>query len=258
MTTELKIWESPQALAEIKKTLAPNLTDTEFSMLVGMGKATDLNPFLKEIWAVKYGGKAQIFIGRDGYRKSAQRHKDYGRHTVIAVYKNDQFEVNNGIPNHKYTLKDRGELVMAYCLVERKTSLLPMYNEVLLKEYDQKQGVWQTKPETMLKKVAEAQGLRQAFQELFAGTYSDAEDWKNPPEHVFDVVEFASQIDSCTTLQQLKDTLAANWKHIKNNPDKDNLLAHYEHAKKSISEIDAITIETVQENPVEKEPNGEK
>jgi phage recombination protein Bet len=258
MSTELKIWETPQTLSEIKKTFAPNLTETEFSMLVGMGKATGLNPFLREIWAVKYGGKAQLFIGRDGYRKSAQRHKDYGRHTVIAIYSNDQFEATNGVPTHKYSMKDRGELIGAYCLVERKTSTLPMFSDVLLKEYDKKQGVWLSMPETMIKKVAEAQGLRMAFQELFAGTYSEAEDWKNVPEEIFEPLQYVKQLDECTTLHQLHDTLRANYhKHIVNHPEKDSMMKHYESAKKNIIElektIESEVVEQSKENIDDKE-----
>ncbi len=45
----------------------------------------------------------------------------------------------------------------------------------------QKFGVWVGKPATMIKKVAEAQGLRASFQELFAGTYEESENWKDTP-----------------------------------------------------------------------------
>jgi len=46
---------------------------------------------------------------------------------------------------------------------------------VTMDEYNLRQGLWNSKPETMIKKVAEAQALRQSFQDLLAGTYSDAE-----------------------------------------------------------------------------------
>ena len=44
-----------------------------------------------------------------------------------------------------------------------------------MEEYSLPQSLWKSKPETMIKKVAEAQALRQSFQEVFAGTYSYAE-----------------------------------------------------------------------------------
>jgi phage recombination protein Bet len=156
-----------------------NLSQQEFITFIEIGRLTGLNPFLREIWAVKYGDKsANIFIGRDGYRKSAQRHVEYEHHTVDAVYDNDEFEFVDGKVKHKYNLKDRGELVGAYCIVKRKSATLPAFNYVEYKEYKQPFGVWIQKPATMIKKVAEAQGLRGAFQELFAGTYEESENWE--------------------------------------------------------------------------------
>lgn len=171
------VWDDKAKLTEIKKVFAPTLSDLEFSAFIGMGKATKLNPYLKQIWAVKYDTRspAQIFIGRDGYREAAQRNPEYDIHQGDAVYENDSFKVTNGEVEHTYTLKDRGALVGAYCTAKRKSSTRPFYVFVELKEYNTGRSLWREKPATMIKKVAEAQALRGAFQELFAGTYSDAE-----------------------------------------------------------------------------------
>ena len=177
----LALWESDTDLKQIKEIYGKNLSVGEFNTLVQMGRATGLNPFLKEIWAVKYGDTpAQIFIGRDGYRKSAQRHPLYDYHVADAVYSADKFDVVNGEVVHKYSLANRGNLVGAYCVVQRKGSSRPTYVFVELKEYSTNKSLWnpQTgKPATMIKKVAEAQGLKSAFQELFAGTYSEYEQY---------------------------------------------------------------------------------
>lgn len=179
--SNIEIWKNQENLAQIKKIFAPKITDLEFCAFVEMGKSTGLNPFLKEIWAVKYGeAPAQIFIGRDGYRKSAQRHNQYDYHFVDAVYSNDFFEVNDGIFSHKYNLKDRGNVVGAYCSIKRKDGSRPFYHYVDFKEYNKGQSVWKEKPVTMIKKVAESQALRMAFQELFAGSYDESEDWNTP------------------------------------------------------------------------------
>jgi len=177
MSTELVIWNEDKNLPEIKKLFAAKLTDLEFRVFVEMGKATGLNPFLKEIWAIKFtdNGAAQIFVARDGYRKSAQRHPKYDYHYSEAVYSNDFFESNDGVYSHKFNMKDRGELVGAFCNVKRKDSTRPISVFVEFREYDLKQSLWKSKPATMIKKVAEVQGLRMAFQELFAGTYEELE-----------------------------------------------------------------------------------
>ena len=190
--TIVSMWEDSTKLQEIRKLFAPKLTEMEFQFFVGMGKATNLNPFLREIWAVKYSDKeaAQIFIGRDGYRKSAQSHRDYDYHQCDAVYENDDFEMNDGIIKHKYNLKNRGELLGAYCIAKRKNSERPSYVFTELREYSTGKSLWREpglykndkgymsqggKPATMIKKVAESQCLRAGFQELFAGSYGEEE-----------------------------------------------------------------------------------
>jgi len=174
------VWTDESKLIEIKSLLAPKLTTNEFALLVNMGKATGLNPFLREIWAVKYDDKspAQVFIGRDGYRKVAQSNPEYDYHVVESVYENDQFSRDNDEVKHSYSLTNRGALVGAYCSVKRKNSSKACFVFVKLEEYSTGKALWSTKPETMIKKVAEAQGLRMAFQSLFAGTYDESENWK--------------------------------------------------------------------------------
>jgi phage recombination protein Bet len=175
-TKVLALWEDSKSLADIRKAYAKNATDTEFNMLIEMGRATALNPFLREIWLVKYGnGAAQIFIGRDGYRIAAQRQPDYDYHLVDAVYSNDKFQMWNGEVQHQYEIANRGSLIGAYCVVKRKSATRTMYVFVEFPEYDLKQGLWKTKPATMIKKVAEAQAIRMAFQSTFAGTYAEEE-----------------------------------------------------------------------------------
>jgi len=176
LNNSISMWEDSKKIEEIRKIFAPTFTDSEFQVFVGLGKATNLNPFTREIWGVKFGGnQAQIFVGRDGYRKAAQSYPDYDFHQADAVYENDEFEVLNGDVHHKYKLKDRGRLVGAYCIVKRKNASRPMYVFVDLAEYDKRQSVWKEKPATMLKKVAESQALRMAFQDLLGGTYGEEE-----------------------------------------------------------------------------------
>lgn len=198
VSNTMVMWEESSQLLEIRKLFAPKLTDIEFQIFVGLGKSTGLNPFLKEIWAVKYGKDkdgndtpAQIFIGRDGYRKAAQGHIEYDYHQADAVYENDKFEVVNGEVRHSYTLANRGKLIGAYCVAKRHKSSKPQYVFADLDEYSTGQSLWADpvwkdnkyggkykqggKPATMIKKVAESQCLRAAFQDLLGGTYGEEE-----------------------------------------------------------------------------------
>jgi phage recombination protein Bet len=171
------MWDDQKKLEEIRKLFAPTLTEMEFQFFVGLGKASGLNPFTREIWAVKYdkNAPAQVFIGRDGYRKAAQAHSEYDYHQSDAVYENDKFEVVNGEVRHAYTMKDRGALVGAYCVAKRHKSSRPIYVFAELKEYSTGRSVWKDKPATMIKKVAESQCLRACFQDLLGGTYGEEE-----------------------------------------------------------------------------------
>lgn len=214
ITENIDMWSNQSKLMEIRKMISPStpLTDLEFSFLVQLGKATQLNPFMREIWVVKYRRKnrdtgkfeelpAQIFIGRDGYRKAAQRQKDYEYHQVNAVYSNDKFQIIDDIIHHTYGFSNRGELLGSYCIVKRKSAEKPTYVMATMKEYNQKQSLWNDKPETMIKKVAEAQALRQAFQEVLAGTYSDAElEPEQSQEPGFKIVSGDTQTDKLNSL----------------------------------------------------------
>jgi len=174
---DLSVWENDLSLKEIRELFAPNLTDLEFKAFVGMGKATGLNPFLRELWSVKYDKTkpAQIFIGRDGYRKIAQQHPAYDYHRVEAVYSEDNYVNDNGDIRHTHGFANRGTLLGAYCVVKRKDATKEMVTSVLFSEYDKKQSNWMSMKETMIKKVAECQGFKTAFQEKFSGLHHEYE-----------------------------------------------------------------------------------
>lgn len=170
------LWDDQDNLDQVRKLFAPTLTDIEFQFFIGLGKATGLNPFAKEIWAVKYGsGAAQVFIGRDGYRRAALSHPDYDYHQCDTVYENDGFEVSDGQIKHTYNLKDRGKIVGAYCITKRLKATKSVYVFVKFSEYNTGKSLWASKPDVMCRKVAEATGLRAAFQDLLGGTYAPEE-----------------------------------------------------------------------------------
>jgi phage recombination protein Bet len=146
-----------------------------------VGKALNLNPFLREIWAVSYNGVVSIFVGRDGYRKNAVIHPDYDGHSTDSIYADDVFRVVAGVPEHEYG-NERKQLIGAYCVCWKKSTKVPYFVAVKFGEYfNGMSPIWKTKPETMIKKVAEAQCLRGAFPTIFTGTYDDSENWGKKP-----------------------------------------------------------------------------
>lgn len=179
----LMMWNDKAKLEEIRKIYAPKLSDGEFKTFVEMGIACGLNPFLREIWAVKYDQNAagQIFIGRDGYRKIISRNENFDGLIVESVCANDEFNVDivKGEVKHIPRIKDRGKLIGAYCIIYMKGIRIPYYVFVPIEEYDTGRSVWKDKKHTMIKKVAECQCIRMADQTC-ASTYSPEE----MPEHM--------------------------------------------------------------------------
>lgn len=256
----IEIWDNKRQ-DKIRKLFAPDLSNDEFHFFWGLGKSLGANPFTREIWAIKYDkkGPAQVFLGRDFHRKKAQEQPDYNGHIVDAVYENDDFRVVDGKPAHSYKLKDRGALLGAYCIVYKKGQDIPFYVFCELAEYNKNQSAWKDKPATMIKKVAEAQGLRGAYQGIFKGTYDEAEAWTDTPEQpvdrqpldfddaeeVHDDEKQKAQPDTLDTdsddqpmreqymhdtTQQAQQAFGDNWhkelkKHINGiNPEADNML----------------------------------
>ncbi len=169
------VWQDTAFLDEIKKVYGKGLNEIEFATFMMMAKSNNLNPFNREIFSYKFGDAATIVIARDGYRKIAQRHPEYDYHMADAVYSGDTFEQVDGKVKHAYNMADRGALVGAYALAKRKSSSLAHFTFVNLKEYIKQTGTWKTIPATMIKKVAESQVLRMAFQESYVGTYDESE-----------------------------------------------------------------------------------
>lgn len=171
-------------LTNFQNTYAKWTSAPEFASFIWIIKATWLNPFKKEVWCVKYGSSpAQIFVWRDGYRKVAKQHKDYISHRVDVICENDETEVENWkLTKHKYSFKDRWDIIWAYCIVRKKGFDEEIYNFVDFQEYNTNQSKWKSSPKTMIKKVAEAQTLRMVFDELLEWTYDESEYFENKIE----------------------------------------------------------------------------
>jgi len=145
---------SQQQIQLIRDMCARDCTDNEFLLLMQLAKTYQLDPFAKQIWAVKYGNNpAAIFCGRDGFLAIAHRSGKF-----------DGMESG--------TRKDGDDLI-GWCRVYRKDMSRPFEVEVSLSEYSTGKNLWQTKPKTMIVKVAESHALRRAFG--ISGLYSPEE-----------------------------------------------------------------------------------
>lgn len=156
----------------VKKTVAKDANNEELQMFFYVARNYKLDPFLKEICFLKrrvwnpykngYDEVPSLMTTRDGFLSIAHRSGQFdGMETEIHY---NQARAIEG----------------ATCTVWRKGSQHPIKVEVKFKEYcvmnfktGKAQALWLTKPETMIKKVAESQALRKAFN--IHGLYAHAE-----------------------------------------------------------------------------------
>ena len=162
-----------------KQFFPPNATDDDMKYCMGVAKAFNLNPILKQIYFVprkskvdnKWIEKIEPLAGRDSFLTLAHRSKRFdGIESYVDI---KQVPI---LTNDKWDIKD--ELV-AIAKVWVKGSEKPFIVEVNYSEYVQKTNAgeitkfWKDKPHTMLKKVAESQCLRKAFD--ITGLYDESE-----------------------------------------------------------------------------------
>lgn len=136
------------------------VTDQEVMMFLKLCQFQKLNPFLREVYIIKYGDKfpATTVTGKETFLKRAMRNPKYEGHTT--------------------GISEDGKLAWAEVYLEGYQ--VPIKCEV---DYDEYVGLkdgkpnkmWASKPRTMLKKVALVQALREAFPEDLGGLYSQEE-----------------------------------------------------------------------------------
>lgn len=162
ITTTETSWNTRQ-IETIKKTVAIGASDEELDMFLSLARTYDLNPFLKEIWCIKMGGRAIITTSRDGYLRIANRDQHFKGLVSDAVYENDRFAKTKDGVDHSYSSGDRGHIVGAYALVYRNDRDYPTYFFAPFRDYYKRGGTWDQYPHAMILKVAEAMALKRAF-----------------------------------------------------------------------------------------------
>jgi phage recombination protein Bet len=150
--------------AVVKKYICnnPAITDSEMAMFLKLCQHQKLNPFLREVYLVKYGSApASMITGKETFLKRAKRDIRY--------------------QGHKCTIEGKVPDMTATAEVFVKDYQTPITCTVWYEEYVGRKkdgsptGMWANKPRTMLQKVALVQALREAFPDTFGGMYSQEE-----------------------------------------------------------------------------------
>ena len=171
------------SLDDIKNTLTNGngqVTNKEAMMFLSLCKYQHLNPFLREAYLVKFGDNpATMIVGKDVLLKRAMRSEKFrGLQAGVIV------KAENEIIEREGTFYLDGEkLIGGWAKVYLKDYEAPFYASVSLKEYSTGKSNWSTKPATMIRKVALAQALREAFPEEMSQLY-EAEEMGSATENV--------------------------------------------------------------------------
>ena len=142
----------------LKDSYARELNTVQFQVFLEIAKSRNLNPFTKQIYAIKYGNTVNYIVGIDGFRDIAHRTGQY-----LGSSFTDE-------------LDDKGNVIAISCTVKKLTQgqTGEFTSRVLMKEFNSKKSQWAARPYQMLRKVAEAHAIRQAFSEA-EGLYAAEE-----------------------------------------------------------------------------------
>lgn len=152
----------------IRRTIAPGVNDSELHLFVEYCKRTGLDPFSRQIYALRVGGKMSIQTSIDGFRVIAERSGDYagqdGPYWCGADGKWVDVWLSNAMP------------AAAKVGILRKSFTAPLFAVAHWGEYAQGNSpMWKKMPALMLAKVAEALALRKAFPNDLSGLYTSEE-----------------------------------------------------------------------------------
>ena len=167
------------SLGMIKKYLVTgspeNVTEQELMMFMSLCKYQGLNPFVRDAYLIKYGSQpATIVVGKGALEKRAQRTDRYKGFEAGIIVRTEDGHIENRTGT--FYLPEE-ELVGGWAKIYVDGFTKPVEAAVSLQEYigRKKDGTvnsqWATKPATMIRKVAKAQALREAFPEDMAGMY---------------------------------------------------------------------------------------
>ena len=165
MTTALALW-TPEQTQLISTTIAPGCSADELRLFAYACQRTGLDPFSRQIYAIKRGNKMTIQAGIDGLRSIAERTGQLdGSETFWCGEDGQWADVWLGSKPP----------AAAKTIIHRKGSSHPFVGVARFADYNAGQGLWSKMPAAMIAKCSEALALRKAFPADLSGVYSTDE-----------------------------------------------------------------------------------
>lgn len=152
-------------LNALRATIAPDLNDAELQLFAMVAHRSGLDPFNREIHAVKRQGKVTFQTGIDGFRSRAEDTGEY-RGSDEAEYGP---VVEKPFPHPEWAR------VVVHRRLPDGSSFAQSSGRIKFDEFYPGDGPngfqWRKMPEVMLAKCAEAQAMRKAFPRKLSGIY---------------------------------------------------------------------------------------
>lgn len=178
--TQALVQFNPDQLRIVRETVAKGTSAEQFSLFIEVCKASGLNPFARQIYAVVRGGVMTVQTSIDGYRLLAERSGKYSGQIGPEWCGDDGKWVD-------VWLSDKPP-VAARVGVLRKDFQQPVWGVAKYKSYSvTTNSLWQKMPDTMLAKCAEALALRRAFPSEMSGVYTKEEMDQADRDQVIDI-----------------------------------------------------------------------
>jgi phage recombination protein Bet len=161
----LTLW-TPEQTQLISTTIAPGCSNDELRLFAYACQRTGLDPFSRQIYAIKRGGKMTIQAGIDGLRSIAERTGQLdGSETYWCGPDGAWVDV----------WLDSKPPAAAKTILHRKGCAHPFTATARFADFNAGQGLWSKMPSVMIAKCSEAQALRRAFPADLSGVYSTDE-----------------------------------------------------------------------------------
>ena len=165
MTTAITVW-TPEQTQLIASTIAPGCSNDELRLFAYACQRTGLDPFSKQIYAIRRSGRMTIQAGIDGLRAIAERTGELDGSSTEWCGDDGQWV--------DVWLSSKPPAA-AKTIVHRKGSQHPFVGVARFADYNAGQGLWSKMPATMIAKCSEALALRRAFPANLSGVYSTDE-----------------------------------------------------------------------------------
>jgi phage recombination protein Bet len=157
---------TPEQIDLVKRTIAQGATNDELALFLHQCARTGLDPFARQIYFIKRGGKGSVQVSIDGFRVVAERTGELNGQAV-------HWCGDDGEWRDVWLSKENP--AAARVIVYRKGCEHGFPGIARWTEYQAGGPMWQKMPATMLAKCAEALALRKAFPHQLSGLYTSDE-----------------------------------------------------------------------------------